>query len=595
VRPLLVASVLIAAAAVRAATQQRDVTPPALGTAQITGIVLTADKTPAPVRRAIVSLIGERADHPLAVTDDTGRFAFVNLPADRYSLSVAKSAFVPLVYGSKRPGGSGVPIVLADGQRIAVSLNLLRGSVITGTVRDERGRPLPGVTVTALRYAVSYQTGERTLQSVTVGSAGSVVAGFSPEAFPGTGATDDRGEYRIYGLAPGDYIIRAAARPPYSSIMAGTDVRRMTDADVQRAQRLLQGPGSVSGTDTAGARSDASRVDYVPIYHPGALDAADAATVTVGPAEERAGVDVLLRYVPTAAIVGVVTGPDGSPVPGAQIALMTNPRSSSGGVDRSARSNDDGEFVLPGIPPGRYEIQASTYPAGFFGTVEVSIDGRGVATSIVLAPGTTISGRIVFDGSSRAPAPNTLPLILRRQFFSTGSTSYQIEADGRFTYSRVAPGRYRLNINGRPPAGWILRSATVNGADASDVEFDVKPQANIENVVITLTDRPAELSGVLQHGDGSPAPDYVLVVFSADPAFRVPRTRRTQQVRPDINGRFIARDLPAGEYFISAVTDLENGQWNDPAFLAELAATSPIKISLAEGDKKIQNIRIGGR
>jgi len=87
----------------------------------------------------------------------------------------------------------------------------------------------------------------------------------------------------------------------------------------------------------------------------------------------------------------------------------------------------------------------------------------------------------------------------------------------------------------------------------------------------------------------------VLIVFSADKRFWVPRSRRTRQVRPDLDGRFIARDMPAGDYLIAAVTDVEDGQWNDPAFLAALAASSPIPITLVEGDKKVQNIRIGGR
>jgi hypothetical protein len=133
----------------------------------------------------------------------------------------------------------------------------------------------------------------------------------------------------------------------------------------------------------------------------------------------------------------------------------------------------------------------------------------------------------------------------------------------------------------------------LNGADVSDVTFEIKSGENIDGIVITLTDRPTEISGVLQTAEGAPAPDYVLVVFSADPRFRVARSRRTQHVRPDINGRFIIRDLPAGDYLISAVTDLEDGQWNDPVFLKELAASAPIKLSVAEGEKKVQDIRIG--
>ena len=99
----------------------------------------------------------------------------------------------------------------------------------------------------------------------------------------------------------------------------------------------------------------------------------------------------------------------------------------------------------------------------------------------------------------------------------------------------------------------------------------------------------------MQNADGSPATDYVLVVFSGDPRYRLAPSRRTHHVRPDINGRFIVRNLPAGEYLLAAVTDIEPGQWNDRAFLNELAAASPIKITLAEGDKKVQDIRIAGR
>jgi hypothetical protein len=65
-------------------------------------------------------------------------------------------------------------------------------------------------------------------------------------------------------------------------------------------------------------------------------------------------------------------------------------------------------------------------------------------------------------------------------------------------------------------------------------------------------------------------------------------------VRPDADGRFIVRDLPAGDYLISALTDVEEGQWNDQAFLAELASHAPITITLGEGEKKVQDIRVGG-
>jgi hypothetical protein len=48
-------------------------------------------------------------------------------------LSVSKAGYVPSNYGSKRAGGSGTPIVVADGQRANVAMSLVRGSVISGS------------------------------------------------------------------------------------------------------------------------------------------------------------------------------------------------------------------------------------------------------------------------------------------------------------------------------------------------------------------------------------------------------------------------------------------------------------------------------
>jgi hypothetical protein len=65
-------------------------------------------------------------------------------------------------------------------------------------------------------------------------------------------------------------------------------------------------------------------------------------------------------------------------------------------------------------------------------------------------------------------------------------------------------------------------------------------------------------------------------------------------VRPGVDGTFIVRDLPPGEYFMSALTDVEDDQWNNPAFLADLASHQPIKITLGEGENKVQDVRVGG-
>jgi uncharacterized protein (DUF2141 family) len=567
------------------------------GTAQIAGRVVSSDTTPVPLRRVVVTLTGDQSLRLVAVTDDAGTFVFSSLPAGRYSMSAAKGGYVPMAYGSKRPGGAGTPIVLADEQRATVTLALPKGAVITGTVRDDFGRPVPNVTVSVLRHVYSTQLGGRAGQSASIGSSGQAVAGYLPDSFPGTAVTDDRGVYRIYGLAAGEYIVSASVRANVGSVLAVTDVHQITDADVRRARQLLQSAGASSPAEAAVRPAGSSRVDYAPVYHPNAIARQDASTVTVGTAEEKFGIDIVLRLVPTATVYGVVTSQDGTPQVNAQVSVM-EPDSTASRVLKAALSGYDGEFAIAGVPPGRYQVWSSSYPGRLSGTTEVVVNGRDVDASFMLGPGGIVSGRIVFDGTATPPAANTIMFLLQQMpRNSFGGYSSNISPDGTFVFSDVPAGFYRLRINGRPPAGWALRSVTRGGADAdvSDVLFEVKAEAPVDGVVIALTDRPAEISGTLQTATGAPAPDYVLVVFSADSRYWVAGSRRTQQVRPDVQGRYVAQNLPAGDYLIAAVTDLEDGQWNDPAFLAELAAAGAVKVTLAEGDQKVQDIRISGQ
>lgn len=564
------------------------------GTAEISGTVVTGDTSPVPVRRATLTLTGDRSGVRLvAVADDTGTFAFTSLPPDRYSVQAEKGGYLSTRYGSRRPGGSGTPVVVAEGQRVAIVVTMIKGSVLTGTVLDELGQPLPAVTVTALRFAVSASTGERGPQAATMGSSAAFPSYF-PDSFPGTATTDDRGVYRIYGLAPGDYVVSASVRLPRGgSPVTGTDVHQVSVADLQRAQQLLRGSGSAApiNSPNRGDGADTSRVDYAPVYHPAAIAAAEATVIRLGQAEERSSVDVQVRLVRTTRITGIAQGVDGTPVVGAQISLM-DPAPGATGALRITRSDADGAFVIAGVNPGRYALRGHLYADAVFGVVEVEAAGRDVSTSMTLWPASKVSGRLVFDGVSKPPDAKTVLLLASP--WVLGGSSFEMSPEGRFTVSRLPPGQYRLRLNGRPPAGWVLRSTVVNGVDVSDIPFEVKRGEDIDGAVITFTDRGAEISGRFFDAAGKPAAEFQLVVFSADRRFWVPQTRRTQQVRPDANGTFVARDLPAGDYLISAVTDLEDGQVNDPAFLATLAASS-IRISLAEGDRKIQDIRVGGR
>src|SRR5205814_9794154 len=136
------------------------------GAASISGIVRTADAAGRPLRLALVTLTG---DQLLAgrqfYTGDDGRFEFRDLPAGPYTLSASKTSYMREAYGAKRQGGSGTSIALGDGQKLTdLAIGLSKYGVITGTIYDQSGEPVQGVSVEVLAYTM--RTGWRTLSSV---------------------------------------------------------------------------------------------------------------------------------------------------------------------------------------------------------------------------------------------------------------------------------------------------------------------------------------------------------------------------------------------------------------------------------------------
>jgi hypothetical protein len=189
----------------------------------------------------------------------------------------------------------------------------------------------------------------------------------------------------------------------------------------------------------------------------------------------------------------------------------------------------------------------------------------------------------------------------------------QSDAGGRFTIAGVSPGRYTLSATVLAPgqttpdgglgrggrgaqatnSGWTLKSAVVDGLDILDFPVDVGPNQNLSNVLVTFTNRTQELSGTIQDAAGRPTSDFTIIVFATDNRYWLPQSRRIASARPGTDGRFLVRGLPAGDYRLTAVTDVEPGEWYDPAFLSQVGASS-IPVSLVEGDRKVQDIRLAG-
>jgi hypothetical protein len=230
-------------------------------------------------------------------------------------------------------------------------------------------------------------------------------------------------------------------------------------------------------------------------------------------------------------------------------------------------------------------------------STDVTVDGRNISNLVLtLQPGVQVAGRIQFEGTTVQPPSDMTRMRVTMQPMPTPGVSGEvltsaagrIEVDGRFAIPSVVPGRYRLSAGGAGQ-GWYLGSALLDGQDSLDFPVEIKSAVN--GAVVTFTDRQAELTGTITNDRSEPVADYTLVVYPSDARFRTPQSRRIQSVRPATDGRFTFRNLPPGDYRLVPVLDPEPGAWFDPAYLQQLDSGA-IRISIGEGEKKEQNLRV---
>jgi len=225
---------------------------------------------------------------------------------------------------------------------------------------------------------------------------------------------------------------------------------------------------------------------------------------------------------------------------------------------------------------------------------EINISG-GTAEQVLLhlRDGVAVSGRVqTLEGSRPEWLGGVVFSTTGQAKFLTAETVLHAGANpaGVFTVTNLVPGRFA--IEARPMAeGWRLSSALFGSREAMDFLVDVGSSGTPPGV-LTLTNRDTELSGTVLDVSGAPTRAVTLVLFSADERHWVPNQRRNQFRVPSVDGHFTFKDLPAGRYWLAAVADFDPVAGISPDLLHELAGSSPISLTIAEGEKKRQDIRL---
>ena len=533
---MLILLALLAIGQLPAADDQRP------GTATLRGHVLAAD-TGRPLRKAQVRIVaGEIRENRVVSTDDDGRYEFKEVKAGRYTIIATKGSYIQLSYGQTRPLEAGKPLDIKDGQTVErLDFSLPRGAVITGRIFDEFGEPLSDVMVAPMRY--QFVQGKRTLMN----------AGRSS-------STDDNGEFRLFGITPGQYYLQATWR-----------------------SNMGFGPGA----DNQPA--------YAPMFFPGVLDAAEAQRFTIGISQQLSDLVMALKPTRAVRVSGTVLSSDGRPGTG----MLNVMRIAGMGFtsNMGAMINPDGSFQLNAVPPGEYQLRS--FPMGPPGAdtetaiAKVTVGSEDITNlQLVTSKPVSVTGRVIVDPA----AAQSLPASLFISAFPMDGPSFGGVTPGRvaddYTFVlKTSPGRARISLS-NPPAGWSIRTARLNGAEVIDSGIEFKPNENVRGLEIELTNKVSVVTGLVTSGRGEASRDYTAIAFPQDSdRWKDTNSRYIRTGRPDQDGRFKISGLPPGEYLLIAVDHINPGESSDPEFL-ERVHTKATRFSLSEGETKSIDLKL---
>jgi hypothetical protein len=341
-------------------------------TASIEGAVVRSGTTDG-ISRAKVTLTPSQSSvaGQAVIVDADGKFAFRNLAAGQYRLSATKDGYVSSEYGQRGPNGSGIAITLTAQQHATdVRIGMTSTGAIGGRIVNRYGEPVGNANVQALRY--TYQDGRRVLNSVQASR------------------TNDRGEYRLFWMPPGQYIVSAQPQEQLAVDAGGTiffqgprggggpggllgpngpqlGVGGVTRITIDGGPGAFNGPAGPGGGPPPPPPPPPVPVDnpetYLPVYFPGTTDVASATPIDLRAGGNVDGVNLTVVDVKPVRIRGQVLS-GGRPAAGAQVSFYQRNNLNGSLTIRGATASDTGAFEFRNVAPGSYEIAATVNAAG---------------------------------------------------------------------------------------------------------------------------------------------------------------------------------------------------------------------------------------
>jgi Carboxypeptidase regulatory-like domain len=426
-----------------------------------------------PVERAHVSLRSYNNggfDNYGALTNAEGKFTITGIPAASYQVRLDRVGYVAPLEVTRNA------LTLRAGEnKDNFKLKIVPVGAISGRVLDPDGQPVDALTVQA-------EQGGHPLR---------------------TGVTDDRGQFRIGGLSPGKYRVRAVPQ----GLPIPPEIR--TDGTTE--------------------------VHYGATYHPGAISEKGGTLVMVGPASDVTGIDIRMVRAPILRVAGKVSGmPEGAKNVFVQVTQVTQ---GGGGMGSSgAQVKPDGSFEIWRPNPGKYSIRAMLNSAGeqtASGAVEVEVGDSDIDNiELRLLAAEEIRGQLVFDdemarqapqmrgrpgaqggaqggsqgaaqGTAQGPPQRPSRRIMLSEMGGMGQMkTADVSEDGAFTIPKVMAGKYTVRMMGYQA---YVKSVRVGETASEGAVLNLNQGSGGAAVTVTLSSAYGEIGGTVQDEKGAVA------------------------------------------------------------------------------------------
>jgi hypothetical protein len=449
-----------------------------------------------------------------ALTTDSGKFSINGIRPGKYSITGARVGFI-------MPRGARLTVTLMeDEENSDLRLQLTPTGAISGRVTDSEGKPLEGAAVT--------------VESSPVRN----------EFF-----TDENGHFRIGGLAPGKYRVRARRESGFTqTINVPPEIRADGSVEVHNAAT----------------------------YYPGVLTTKQAGKVEVKPGEETSGIDVQLVGAPFVRVSGKAVGKP----PGAHQAFadVTTRDHCCPGV----QMNSEGKFEIWGLDPGKYTVSGRWESAGGVETkigriartapVAFEVGGSNIDNlELRVVPDSDIAGRLQFE-----TADGTQPVPERKIRLGSAGTAL-VGPDDTFRLEKVPAGKYVISLSWNTV---YVRSMQLGSQAIDGAILDLTNGSGGAALTLLLSPATGSVSGIIRDDKGNPAEARVVLVRDEETGGFSARYATANK-----DGAYSFPNLPPGNYKLLAVPE------DDADLIAPVPGGSEPELSAYEDTLETVEVR----